>query len=397
MLYKKNQELSKIVKIQTILRKYWQRKVYQKTLMSTKVIQTFGRRFIYQQRYHQIKKSVQLFQRELTFKVIYRNFCSLKQQIVTQIQKTQCELESLRKSNHELDSFKSQFIVLAKFKYQLLMVCFKGLLYSLKTESWIRRCDLMIQDRHQKKRKFIMKHQILMIDPTLKEQVISKCIQESTKRVICLRKSNSKNKKINLEIDIQNNKIVYLKKKHKLLLKYHYLKQVINTKWGNIHEEQLSDVNRILRTIDCLELEDLCVSFDAFLQYSRLLKYTAQEKRLDQLCIQNPVSNDKFINNKSSKELGQNKKKKESTKPEEHHDSQQEELNIHKDRLERLEKEVSDFFTNRVSEVFKTAASGELDTYPHGKKAPFVIIGDCGFSPEEQELIYQKEQQFNDG
>ena len=115
-----------------------------------------------------------------------------------------------------------------------------------------------------------------MIDPTLEEHIISKCIQECTDRVNCLRKSNSKSKKINLKIDIQNNKIVYLKKKHKLLLKYHYLKQLIN-QWGNIQEEQLSDVNRILRTFDCLELEDLCVSFDAFPIYSTF-KYTSQEK-----------------------------------------------------------------------------------------------------------------------
>lgn len=394
---KKNQELSKIVKIQTILRKYWRRKAYQKIRSSTKIIQTFGRRFIYQQRYHQIKKSVQLIQRELTFRVIYLNFCSLKQQIVSHVQKTQLELKFLRKNKHELDSFKSQFIVLAQFKYQLLMVSFTGLINSSKTKDWIQKCDVMIQERHQKKRNFIMKHQILMIDPTLREHIISKCIQESTERVICLRKSNSKNKKINLEIDIQNNKIVYLKKKHKLLLKYHYLKQVINTKWGNIQEEQLSDVNRILRTLDCLELEDLCVSFDAFLQYTRLLKYTAQEKRLDQPYILNPVSNDKSQNNQPSGELRQNNKKEESTKTETLPDSQQEELNIQKDRLERLEKEVGNFFTKRFTEVFKRAASGELDTYPHGKRAPFDIIGDCGFSPEEQELINQKEQQFNVG
>jgi len=394
---KKNQESLLIVKIQAIFRKKRQRDIYQRILMYIKIVQAKCRRLISQQRYHHIKKSVLLIQKEVPFRVIYRNFCLVKKKIVSHVQKTQFELGFLRESKYNLDFLKSKFMELTQLKYELLMVCFKGLIYSLNPKNWIQRCDVMIQERHQNKRNFIMKHQILMIDPTLEEHIISKCIQECTDRVNCLRKSNSKSKKNNLKIGIQNNKMNYLKKKHKLLLKYHYLKQHINSMWGNIQEEQLSDVNRILRTFDCLELEDLCVSFDAFIQYTRLLKYTSQEKKLDQLDILNLASKDKSQNSQSSKELRLNNKKEESTKPETVPDSQQEELNIQKDRLERLEKEVGNFFTKRFTEVYKRAASGELDTYPHGKRAPFDIIGNCGFSSEEQKIIYRKQQQFNVG
>lgn len=375
---KRNQELFIIVKIQATFRKYRHRKLYQKTLMYIKLVQSNSRRLIYQQRYHLIRKSVQLIQRKLSFWLIYRHFCSIKEQIVSQIQNTQTDLESLRKSKYNLDSFKSQFIELGQLKYQLLMVCFTGLINSSNTHSWIQECNFRIQKRHQGKRKFISKHQILMIDPTLKELIISKSIQECTTRVNYLRKSNSKcKKKINLEIDIQNNKLVYLKKKYKLFLKYHHLKKIINKRWGNTQEEQLSDVNKILRTLDCLELEDLGVSFDSYLQYVSLLKYTSQEKRIYQLDIQSSVSLDKSLNNQSG------------------HGSQQRQLNKTKNRLESLEREVGDFFEKRYIEISKIACSQNLDTYPSGKKAPFIIIGNnVDFSSQEQEFTHQKGYQF---
>ena len=218
---KKNQESLLIVKIQAIFRKKRQRDVYQRILMYIKIVQAKCRRLIYQQRYHHIKKSVLLIQKEVPFRVIYRNFCLVKKKIVSHVQKTQFELAFLRENKYNLDFLKSKFMELTQLKYELLMVCFKGLIYSLNPKNWIQRCDVMIQERHQNKRNFIMKHQILMIDPTQEEHIISKCIQECTDMVNCLRKSNSKSKKINLKIDIQNNKMIV--EKHKLLLKYHYL------------------------------------------------------------------------------------------------------------------------------------------------------------------------------
>ena len=98
---------------------------------------------------------------------------------MSHVQKTQFELAFLRESKYKLDSLKSKFMELSQLKYELLMVCYRGLIYSLKAKNWIQRCDVMIQERHQNKRNFIMKHQILMIDPTLEEHIISKCITNS--------------------------------------------------------------------------------------------------------------------------------------------------------------------------------------------------------------------------
>lgn len=389
-----NLELFGIVKIQTIFRKYRQREFYLKILTCCKIIQTFSRRLFYQQRYQKIKKGVHLFQRELSFRRVYRNSYSLRQRVGIHIQKTQLELESLRKYKHQSNSFKNNFIELGQLKYQLLIVCFSGAIKSSNPHTWIPKYELILQNRHQEKRKFLLKHQILIIEPTLAEDKILKSIQECTDRLTYLRGVKSKSKKNKQKIYIQSNKLGYLEKKHDLLFKYHQLKESISMKWGNTQEEQQSDVNRILRTLDCLELEDLCVSFDAFLQYEHLLKYTAQEKRLDQPSVQNPVSRDKSVNNQSLTKLGLNKEEHLS-KCKVYSDTQQEKGVTQRQRLDDLEKEVSDFFTKRFIEVFRTAASGELDIYPHGKKAPFEIMGDCGFSPEEQELIYQKQQQFN--
>ena len=88
---------------------------------------------------------------------------------------------------------------------------------------------------------------------------------------------------------------------------------------------------------------------------------------MDQLDILNLASKDKSQKSQSSKESRLNNKKEESIKPETVPDSQQEELNIQKDRLERLEKEVGNFFTKGLLKSIK-AASGELDTIHMGKE-----------------------------
>ncbi len=143
---------------------------------------------------------------------------------------------------------------------------------------------------------------------------LKKKIQETKDKLVSLNRDDSNNPRILLEIAIMEKKLFYYQEKKKLNIKKQILSQQNVQKWANVNEDNLSYQQTVVRAFDCLEIEDLQISNEAF-QINLAQTYIQKKETLLNLIIEKNTNSllvevEKVSSKKSRKKKTKNNKEK---------------------------------------------------------------------------------------
>ena len=389
------------------------------------LIQSIIRKFLSRQKSVK-RRAIKIIQRFILFRRCYFKWLLVKQELTPKIEKCLFELDWLRKCLQPCEPILTRFIFLNEKKYQLILKIVVAIINNLNLKSELDNCYQLIQERDIVKRKLIKHYQIPLVDPLLSINSLYQKISECKNKIQKLSKSKNKTSLSIARLTLETIRDENLKNTHILLLRYHSLQKEINLKWSDIQEDQISYLKKMIRTLDCLELEDLSLSVESYKRYLTHLDLVNKEKLINEFIQKN-------LESKTRKKPANRKKKKKKLKirsaiiiqtflrrisinhqynfvrhqvsliqknvrkwlvlrnfvcsSKNPHILKKKDLlslkhQCQKDRLMSLEKEVDEFFRSRYQRELDILLSDKMDTYPGGKRVPFEIQGLCQGIPE---------------
>ena len=203
-----------------------------------------------------------------------------------------------------------------KKKHSLLITFLKKILGEDTSESKLSSLndDDLFLELIEFRKKFLEEFNFPVIGMNQPNKYLSLKIQETKDKLVSLNRDDSNNPRILLEIAIMEKKLFYYQEKKKLNIKKQILSQQNVQKWANVNEDNLSYQQTVVRAFDCLEIEDLRISNEAF-QINLAQTYIQNKESLLHLIIQENtnsllVEQEKIPSKKSRKKKTKNNKEK---------------------------------------------------------------------------------------